>query len=143
MNITNNLILFYDPTQPGGMRNVALATSGGMNRLNNNMPDTTRDIVFQHNTSVSASSTHCWEAIHFSSNGQARPFAVPITQNVWILDNALCRQPTGDWGYSGTTGLTNYMGLPNTAPYDITHGFYGTFKQLPRSLSDRGSLAWC
>ncbi len=130
-NISNNLFQFYDPTQPGGMRNVALATSGGLNRLNGNTPGTIRDIVFQHNTSVSAASTPCWESIYFSTNGQAPPFTVPISQNIWLLDNALCRQPTGDWGYQGTTGLNYYMGLPNTSPNDLTHRYYGNEMYVP------------
>jgi hypothetical protein len=130
-NISNNLILFYDPKLPGGGRNVALAMSGGINRLNNNTPGTIRDIVFQHNTSVSASSTPCWESIYFSSNGQSQPFAVPISDNLWFLDNALCRQPTGDWGYQGMTALTKYMGNPTTSPNDITQRFYGNVMWVP------------
>jgi hypothetical protein len=31
---------------------------------------------------------------------------------VWILDNALCGQTTGDWGGKGTTGLNSYMSDP-------------------------------
>jgi hypothetical protein len=118
-------MLFYDPTIPGGFRNLAIAFNGGINRLNNNLPGTMRDVVFQHNTAVSASSTPCWETIYFNSNGQSPPFAVPLSNNVWILDNALCRQPTGTWGYQGMAALTNYMDLPNTPPNDITQRFYG------------------
>jgi hypothetical protein len=124
-NIANNLILFYDPTLPGGFRNVAWAASGGMNRLNNNLPGTMRDVVFQHNTAVSASSTSCWNSIYFSSNGQAPPFAVPLTNNIWILDNALCRQPSGDWGYQGMSFLSNYIPNPSASPNDTAHRYYG------------------
>jgi hypothetical protein len=124
-NIANNLILFYDPKILGGNRNVVLATSGGLNRLAGNTPGTTRDIVFQHNTAVSAVSTPCWNSIYFSSNGQTPPFAVPITNNVWIVDNVLCDHPTGDYGYVGTTGLKNYMGDPSTSPNDFNARFYG------------------
>lgn len=124
-NIANNLILFYDPKLPGGLRNEGLGINGGMNRLNNNTPGTLRDVVFQHNTTVSTSSTPCWESMWFSANNQGYPFKVPLTNNLWIVDNALCRQPTGDWGLQGTYGLTNYMGLPSNSPYDLAHRFYG------------------
>lgn len=124
-NIANNLVLFYDPKIPGGNRNVVWAISGGLNRLNNNTTGTLRDVVFQHNTAVSAASTGCVMSVYFSANGQKPPFPVPPSNNLWILDNALCRQPTGDWGYQGTTGLNLYMGLPNTSPNDITQRYYG------------------
>ena len=35
-----------------------------------------------------------------------------VTNNVWILDNVLCRQPNGDHGLRGTEGLNMYMGDP-------------------------------
>ena len=123
--IANNLILFYDPKILGGNRNLALATSGGLNRLAGNTPGTIRDVVFQHNTAVSAASTPCWNSIYFSANGQKYPFAVPITNNLWILDNVLCDHPTGDQGYTGTTGLPKYMGIPSTLPNDFNARFYG------------------
>jgi hypothetical protein len=124
-NIYNNLFLFYDPTLLGGKRNVALSVSGGINRLNNNTPGTLRDVVFQHNTTVSSASKPCWESMYFSANGQSVPFAVPLSYNLWILDNAVCRQPTGDFGFQGMNALNNYMPLPNTPPYDVTQRYYG------------------
>jgi hypothetical protein len=123
-NISNNIITFFDPTIPGGFRNVVLAINGGINRLNANTPGTLKDIVFQHNTAISAASTPCWNSIYFSSNGQSMPFAVPPTNNVWILDNALCAQPNGDFGLQGP-GLVNYMGNPSTSPNDFAHRLYG------------------
>jgi hypothetical protein len=124
-NIANNLILFYDPKVLGGNRNLAFSVNGGLNRLAGNKPGTIKDVVFQHNTAVSAASTPCWNSIYFSSNGQSPPYAVPLTNNVWVLDNALCDHPTGDWGYTGTTGLKNYMGNPSTLPNDFNARFYG------------------
>ena len=123
--IANNLILFYDPTILGGNRNLAIAMNGGMNRLAGNTPGTLQNVVFQHNTAVSAASTPCWNSIYFSSNGQAPPFPVPLTSNIWILDNALCDQPTGDWGLTGTSGMKKYMGLPNDSANDIKTRFVG------------------
>jgi hypothetical protein len=54
--IANNQITFYDPTRPGGARNVAVAFNTGMDRLNNKAQGIMRDVVFQHNTTVSAPS---------------------------------------------------------------------------------------
>jgi hypothetical protein len=130
-NIYNNLILFYDPTQPGGLRNIAWEISGGLNELNNNTPGTMRDVVFQHNTAVSAASTPCWNSIYFSTNGQTPPLAVPLSNNIWILDNDLCRQPTGDYGYQGMDFLNTYMPDPNTSPNDVTHRYYGNVMWVP------------
>ncbi len=88
------------------------------------------DVVFQHNTMVSAPSTPCWNSIYFRVGGQTPPFT-NLTNNIWILDNALCRQPTGDWGLQGTTGVTQYMGMPSTPPYDISQRFYGNVMYAP------------
>ena len=83
----------------------------GIDRPNNNTQGIIRDVVFRHNTGVSATSTPCWGSIYFGA-GSLKPPLVNLTQNIWVLDNALCRQPTGDWGFQGTTGLTQYMGVP-------------------------------
>ena len=116
----------YDPTITGGNRNLALSVNGGSNRLNNNTPGTLQDVVFQHNTTVSSASKACWNSIYFSSNGQTPPFAVPLSYNLWILDNALCRQPTGDYGYQGMNALNNYMPLPKKPRrHDVTQRYYG------------------
>jgi hypothetical protein len=104
-------MLFYDPTIPGGNRNLALSLQPGLDRINNNTPGVMRDVVFQHNTTVSAASAPCWNSIYFGAGRQTSPFT-NLTRNIWILDNVLCRQPTGDWGLQGTSGLTQYMGTP-------------------------------
>jgi hypothetical protein len=108
--IANNLMLFYDPTIAGGTRNLMIALQPGTDRIANKQ-GVLRDVVFQHNTGVSASSTQCWNSVYFGT-GSAKPPFTNLTQNVWVLDNALCRQPTGDWGYQGMTGLNQYMGTP-------------------------------
>ena len=117
--IANNLILFYDPTRPGGARNLMLGISSGLDRINNNQIGTLRDVVFQHNTAVPSASGACWNSIFFSSAGLKPPFNWNLTYNLWILDNNECRQPTGDWGLQGTAGLTQYMGNP--APLDARY----------------------
>lgn len=121
--IANNLILFYDPTQPGGTANRMLAIHGGYDRVNK-IKGALRDVVFQHNTGVSAVFKPCYTPIFFSSGGQKPPFS-NLTNNIWILDNVLCRQPTGDWGLQGTIGLTQYMGSPNAPSQDLNRRFYG------------------
>jgi len=109
--IANNLFLFYDPTIPGGARNLVFSIQPGLDRINNNRLGVMHDIVFQHNTMVSAASTPCWNSVYFGTGPQKPPFT-NLTNNVWILDNVLCRQPSGDWGLQGTSGLTGYMGSP-------------------------------
>jgi hypothetical protein len=102
----NNLILFRDPGLPGGVRNIGVMMAVGMT-----------DFVFQHNTTVPVSGTDCWNSIYFElPPGSKWPPPHSPTHNIWLLDNALCRQPTGAWGGQGTTGLTYYMGDP--APLD-------------------------
>lgn len=121
-NIANNLILFYDPKQPGGNRNLGLALNGGSDRING-APGVLRDMVFQHNTMVASASTPCWNALYFSAGGQKPPIS-NLTNNIWILDNVLCRQPTGDWGQQGVNGLTQYMGASDTSQ-GLDKRFYG------------------
>jgi hypothetical protein len=108
--IANNLIQFYDPTQPGGNRNLMISMQPGFDHIANQQGVLT-DVVFQHNTGVSAASTQCWNSVYFGA-GTLKPPFTNLTQNIWVLDNALCRQPTGDFGYQGTTGLNMYMGVP-------------------------------
>jgi hypothetical protein len=120
-NISNNLILFYDPKEPGGKRNLGLGINGGLDRVKR-APGVLRDMVFQHNTMVAANAS-CWNSIFFSAGGQRPPLA-NITNNIWILDNVLCRQPTGDWGLQGTSGLTQYMGAAEGGQ-SVDQRFYG------------------
>lgn len=102
IEVYNNLVLFRDPSLPGGVRNIGLEMAHLMT-----------DFVLQHNTFVPVPGTDCWNAVYFSVARDTRwPPKESITDNVWILDNALCRQPTGDFGAQGTKGLTYYMGAP-------------------------------
>ena len=115
-NISNNLITFFDPTLPGGSRNTMIALNPGLNRFTGK-PGVLRNVVFQHNTAVPRS-TACFASAWFSTASQKPPL-VHLTDNTWILDNVLCRQPTGDGGQQGTAGLTQYMGDP--APLDARY----------------------
>ena len=127
--IANNLMTFYDPTQLGGSHNLGFQPQMGTDSINGiNVP--LRDVVFQHNTMVAAASTPCYQSVYFSTANMVRPIA-HVTTNVWILDNVLCRQPTGDWGYVGASGMTQYMGDPSTPPYDLTQRYYGNVMYVP------------
>jgi len=123
--IVNNLVIFYDPTIQGGGRNMGFGFGNG--------PDHTvspvvyrpmRDILLQHNTTIASASSPCWNSLYFGVVGETYPYS-NVTNNVWILDNSLCRQPTGDNQQQGIPGLTQYMGTPSTPPYDLTQRFYG------------------
>jgi hypothetical protein len=124
-NISNNLVLFFDPTLPGGNRNIALALQPGLNRSAGDTPPLLgmiQDVVFQHNTIITAAST----PTPFASVWIGNPYtagpppnftpAAHLTDNIWILDNVFTKQPTGD------NGITTQVGLPwpNTAPDDLT-----------------------
>ena len=122
--IADNLITFYDPTLQGGFRNVGIAFQPGIDRVNDNAPGVIQDVVFQHNTTVSAASTPCWNSVYFGA-GTHTMTGPSWTNNVWLLDNSFCREPTGDGGLQSTRGLTLYMGSPSTAPYDLTQRYYG------------------
>jgi hypothetical protein len=129
--IANNLVTFYDPTLLGGLRNNLIMFNPGMDRNNGNTPGVMRDVVFQHNTAISAASTSCWESVYFSVPSTMKLPLSNLTSNIWLLDNAFCRQPTGDYGQQGTAGLTQYMGSPSTPPYDLTQRFYGNVMYVP------------
>jgi hypothetical protein len=116
--IANNLILFYDPKAPGGYRNLGMGINGGNDRVNG-MLGVLKDVVFQHNTMVPSPNAPCWNSVYFGIGGGRKPPLSDITNNIWILDNVLCKQPTGDWGQQGTNGLTQYMGsAPNSIGVD-------------------------
>jgi hypothetical protein len=125
--IYNNLMTFYDPTIVGGSRNEAWQLADGTDKVSPGCTVTPyctgvpSNIVFQHNTMISAASKPCWGSIGFTSSA----FPSHTTNNIWILDNVICAQPSGDWGQQGTSGLTAYMGDPSTPPYDLTQRFYG------------------
>jgi hypothetical protein len=102
IRIANNLVLLRDESEPAGYRPTGFA-----------LGPTLQDVVFQHNTVQMTRKSACWVSFWFNTD-QAWKWPPPrsYTENVWILDNVLCRQPSGDWGGQGTDGLTNYMGSP-------------------------------
>ena len=132
--IANNLVMLYDPSVPGGIgaHTGLIVFSGGVDRPHGGTFTFLHDIVLQHNTVVPNLSKPCWQSIYFGVPGAwKRPFPRSATDNVWILDNVLCKQPTGDWGAQGKSGLTEYMGAPNTPPFDMEQRFRGNVMYVP------------
>lgn len=117
IKIYNNLILFRDPSLTGGARNAAIQLALGMT-----------DLVFQHNTTVTAPGTSCWNSIFFNGRQGVKPPWTSTTTNVWVLDNVLCRPPSGDGG----RGLAEYMGDPS--PLDPR--FAGNVMFLPADAKE-------
>jgi hypothetical protein len=131
INITNNLITFYDPTLPGGARNAGLELNPGQDWISNSpnaINGVPKDVVFQHNTMIAAASQPCWNSVIFATNtGQTANGHA--SNNVWILDNVLCREVAG---VQGQAALAMFMGDPTTSPYDITQRFYGNVMYAPK-----------
>ena len=106
----NNLFLLGDTTQPG--------YSGGYDWGGLVVHDLV-DFVLQHNTVVAPPNlASCKASWYFETSGTGA--ATPPssrTHNVWILDNALCRQLYGPIGFVGqfSYSLTDYMGDPSPA----------------------------
>ena len=118
VKIDNNLILFMPSTSAGWARNWGLI--GAVNLT---------DVVFQHNTMVLADYSGADQSLYFIGvQGWPWPPSQSYTHNLWVLDNVLSRQPSGDSaGLLGTRGLTYYMGDP--APVDKR--FMGNVMYVP------------
>ncbi len=98
VRIANNLVLMNP--EDNGSRHVGLSLGAEQT-----------DVVAEHNTFIMSDGSPCTGSVMFNAQrGWTWPPKQPYTRNVWILDNVLCRQPSGDWGGQGTEGLTNYMG---------------------------------
>ena len=94
------------------------------------------DYIFQHNTVLMIDYSNMPGYIFkLSQLYGCSPTQPSPTHNIWILDNAITRQPTGDCGFEGTTGLNIYMGDP--AP--VAPRFYGNVMFVP--LGDK-VYAW-
>ena len=117
IKIYNNLILFRDPSLTGGERNIGVQMALGMS-----------DFVFQHNTLVPAPGTSCWASIFFNGAPGVKPPWKPTTTNVWVLDNVLCRPPTGASGRP----LAEYMGNPPP----LNSRFLGNVMFLPSDAKE-------
>lgn len=76
------------------------------------------DDIIEHNSAYMADNSEMgWGWYVFAlpqlSWGCTPPPGFSSTHNVWILDNAVTSQPSGDCGYQGVTALQNYMSDPN------------------------------
>lgn len=107
IKVINNAIQYRDPTEIGGARNMFAQLASGLS-----------DYEFAANSTIPASEQSCWGSIYFSvKQGTQWPPAAgtSITNNIWILDNAFCKQITGDNGAQGETAVERYMGQPSPA----------------------------
>src|SRR5271165_6758330 len=105
----NNLILLGDTTQPG--------YGGGAYAWGGIINHGLRDFVLQHNTVIPPPNLgYCKASWYFEMSGTGSP-TPPLsrTHNVWVLDNVLCRQIWGPYGWVGqfSNVLPDYMGDPS------------------------------
>jgi hypothetical protein len=107
--VHNNLILLSTNLDVGSQGHNWAHLDGGSSHLGD---AGLTDYVFQHNTALVIDGSKMWGYI-FSTNQSGCPPTTSSTHNLWILDNVFARQPTGDCGYQGTTGLGYYMGDPS------------------------------
>ena len=97
------------------------------------------DYVFQHNTVLMIDGSNCPQNQPYfivDQNWGAPPFAWSLTDNVWVLDSALCNQISGDDGLLGTTALDNGTGGYMREATPLTSRFFGNVMFVPS-----GSLA--
>ena len=76
------------------------------------------DVIVEHNSAYMADNSEMgWGWYVFAlpqlSWGCTPPPGFSSTHNVWILNNAVTSQPSGDCGFQGLTALQNYMSDPN------------------------------
>lgn len=142
LNYFNNLFVQGPQGTPGGR-----ALSGGIS----NVVALTRvltDYLSQHNTFVGpyvTDHTYCDASFYFQPNvaPNGSPSDLPPTQNMWLLDNVLCRQITGagGGGTQGTPQLNIWMSDPTTVPFATTR-FQGNVMQLFSSLGDNLNVSY-
>jgi hypothetical protein len=100
--VHNNLILLNP--NPDTAVHTWVQISGGTTTLNGMI-----DYVFQHNTAMMIDGSEMGNYIF-----TAPTCTYTHTSNVWLLDNVIARQPSGDCALQGLTGLNLY--IPNPSP---------------------------
>jgi len=129
--ISDNLLTFWSPSVLGGGNNLMLHFAPGLDRINS-QPGVPRDIVFERNTyQLIDPRQPCWNSIYFGTGTLQPPFQ-NLTNNIWIDNNVLCKQPTGDWGYVGMNALTQYMNNPAPVSQRFTNN----------SMDDQGGACY-
>src|SRR5271157_4089596 len=127
--IDNNLMLLdpsLDTTEHIGM----VFSAGGVDGANQPFPGLT-DVIVQHNTMLMSDNSPPFASWYFvvQANDTCPPAEPSQTHNVWVLDNALNQQVSGDCGLLGTYGLGYYMSDP--AP--LIPRFYGNVMWAPNN----------
>src|SRR5271166_581478 len=92
------------------------------------------DYVFQHNTVLMIDGSNCGQNQPYFVVDQlwgAPPFAWSVTDNMWVLDNALCNRVSGDNGLLGTTALDNGTGGYMREATPLTSRFFGNVMFVP------------
>ena len=97
--ISNNLILTRSPNDVASYHPLAFSMGHRM-----------RDMLFQHNTVQGIDGSQSWASFYFN---QGRcPIMVDQPTNIWILDNVLSRQSSGDCARQGQQALDSYIPQP-------------------------------
>jgi hypothetical protein len=132
VNYINNLVTLWDTTTQGGNGHTDLIAfvPGANNTVSPPVAGLPHDLLAQHNTVVPFGAQNCFGGAYFSVSTQAPtnhppPFSPSVDYNIWLLDNVLCKQTTGDFQLTGTTGLNSYMLDPSTPPYDLPARYFG------------------
>ena len=113
VKIYNNLILFGNPAQLNGGRNFGIEAAVDLT-----------DWVFQHNTLVPAPGSTPWASVYFNGRVGVKPPWQSTTHNLWILDNVMSQQPSGDGGRP----ISEYMGDADP----LGARFYGNVMYAPQ-----------
>jgi len=125
--IGNNLMLL-DPSLDTNEHFGMIFSAGGVDGNNQPFPGLT-DVIVQHNTMLMSDNSAPFASWYFviQAHDSCPPTEPSQTHDVWVLDNALNQQVSGDCGLLGTYGLGYYMSDP--AP--LIPRFYGNVMWVP------------
>lgn len=134
LNVFNNLAIQGYQGPPGGRGTADFTIVGSIWRL-------AADWIWQHNTLVGPYLTdhlYCEKSIMMTNNNSSE---LPPTQNMWLLDNVLCRPVLAtNTSAIGTPMLTTAMGDPSTVP--LATRFSGNVMQYFTAQSDPAGATW-
>ena len=91
------------------------------------------DYVFQHNTITTIDGSPVDQSFYFTlpSNVTCTTVQTSPTHNVWILDNAMTRQPGGDCGWTTVYGGAALTGVP------VSGGWFPGYMRDPPPIDPR------